>query len=166
MFGFAYVQKPECPQNTDTVECANDCVLTEQHHQIVDVPDQRVQRLRRHILDDVLLVAGRLVLHQPLEHILLLGQFTLEQDGNLPPIVHQRGQTAQIVLVGQRGIVDLHETDAQLIGLVIDVLQLLQCLGAALAFRLVWSLVVCVCMCGDECVGMCVLYGTGFGVGF
>lgn len=111
--------------------------LTEQHHQIVDVADQRVQRLRCDVLDDVLLVAGGLVLHQPLEHVLLLGQFALEQDGDLAAIVDERRQTAQIVLVGQRRIVDLHKADAQLVGLVVDVLQLLQGARASLALGLV-----------------------------
>lgn len=48
---------------------------TEQNDQIVDVPDQRVQRLGGDVLDNVLFVSRALVRHEPLEHILLSAQF-------------------------------------------------------------------------------------------
>lgn len=52
-------------------------------------------------------------------------------------VVDQLWQHAQIVLVGQLLIVDLHETNVQLIRLVVNILQLLQSLLALFALGFV-----------------------------
>lgn len=62
---------------------------------------------------------------------------TFEENGNLAAIVDERGQAAQVVLFGQRTVVDFYKTDAQLVRLVVNVFQFLQSLGAPFAFRLV-----------------------------
>jgi predicted phosphodiesterase len=57
------------------------------------------------------------------------------------PVVYQSWQISKTVLLGQFLIVDLHEADAELVCLIIDVFQLLQGFGAFLAFRFVWNIV-------------------------
>lgn len=54
-------------------------VLTEQHHQVIDVSNQRVQRLQWHILDDIFIVTSRLVLDQPLQDIFFAGQLAYSE---------------------------------------------------------------------------------------
>lgn len=51
-------------------------VLTEQHNKVVHVPDEGVQGLGGDVLDDVLLIPGRLVRYEPLQHILFSAQFS------------------------------------------------------------------------------------------
>lgn len=63
---------------------------------------------------------------------------TFVYDRSLVAVVDQCWQIAQIVLVSERLVVYLHESDAQLVGLVVDVLQFLQGLGALAALLLVW----------------------------
>lgn len=62
---------------------------------------------------------------------------TLVDDGNLMAVVDQLWQHAQIVLVGQLLIVDLHEANVQLIRLVVNIFQLLQSLLALFALGFV-----------------------------
>lgn len=50
--------------------------LTEQNHQMIHVSNKCIQRLQRHIFNDIFIVTCRLVLNQPLEHILLTWQLT------------------------------------------------------------------------------------------
>lgn len=52
-------------------------------------------------------------------------------------VVYQLWQRSQIVLFGQVIVVDLDETDVQLVGFIVNVLQLLQRLDAFLAFGLI-----------------------------
>lgn len=54
-------------------------------------------------------------------------------------VVDQLWQHAQIVLVGQLLIVDLNETNVQLIRLVVNIFQLLQSLLALFALGFVYS---------------------------
>lgn len=49
-------------------------ILTEQHDQVVDVSNEGVKGLQGHVFDDILIIARRFVLNQPLEHILFAGQ--------------------------------------------------------------------------------------------
>lgn len=53
------------------------------------------------------------------------------------PVVHQSWQLAKTVLFGQLLVVDLHETDSELVSFVVDVLQLLKGLRALFALWLV-----------------------------
>lgn len=64
--------------------------------------------------------------------------YTFIDDWCLMPIVDQYRQIAQIVFIGQCLVVDLDKTDAQLIGLVVDILQFLQGLGALAALLFIW----------------------------
>lgn len=50
------------------------------------------------------------------------------------PIVHQSWQVSKTVLLGELLVVDLHETDAELVRFVVDVLQLLESLRTLLTF--------------------------------
>lgn len=59
--------------------------------------------------------------------------YTFIDDRRLMAIVDQYRQIAQIVFIGQCLVVDLDEADAQLIGLIVDILQFLQGLGALAA---------------------------------
>jgi hypothetical protein len=52
---------------------------------------------------------------------------TLVDDGDSVSVVYQRRQSAQIVLIGQFFVRDLDEADSQRVGLVVDVLEFLQC---------------------------------------
>lgn len=52
-------------------------------------------------------------------------------------VVHQLRQRSKVVLLGEIFVVNLHETNVQLVGFVVDVLQLLQGLDAFLALGLV-----------------------------
>jgi hypothetical protein len=52
---------------------------------------------------------------------------TLVDDGDSVSVVYQRRQSAQIVLVSQFFVRDLDEADSQRVGLVVDVLEFLQC---------------------------------------
>lgn len=53
-------------------------------------------------------------------------------------IVDQCRQSAQVVLIGQSLVVNFHKTDAKLIGLIVDILQLLQGLGTLAALLFIW----------------------------
>lgn len=68
---------------------------------------------------------------------LFLGALTFVDDWCLVAVVNQSGQLSQVVLVSQLLVVNLHETDSKLIGLVVDVFELLEGLGAFTAFGLV-----------------------------
>lgn len=52
-------------------------------------------------------------------------------------VIDQLWQNAQIVLIGQFLVVDLNESNVQLIRLIVNVLQLLQSFLALFALRLV-----------------------------
>jgi hypothetical protein len=64
-------------------------------------------------------------------------QLTLIDDWRLVAVVDQSWQVSQVVLIGERLVVDLHETDSELVRLVVNVLELLQGLGALAALGLV-----------------------------
>lgn len=64
-------------------------------------------------------------------------KLTLIDDWRLVTIVNESWQFTQVVLIGERFIVNLHETDAELISFVVDVFQLLQCFRAFATLRLV-----------------------------
>jgi hypothetical protein len=52
-------------------------------------------------------------------------------------IVHQNGKRSEIILLGESFVCNLDESDAKLIGLVVDVLQLLESSSALFTIRLV-----------------------------
>jgi hypothetical protein len=52
---------------------------------------------------------------------------TLINDGDSVSVVDQSRQCAQIVLLGQLFVCNLDEADSQRVGLVVDVLEFLQC---------------------------------------
>lgn len=62
---------------------------------------------------------------------------TLINDRNLVPVIDQNWKGAQIVLIRELLIRDLHEADAQLVGFVVDVLQFLKGLETLFAVWLV-----------------------------
>lgn len=66
---------------------------------------------------------------------------TLINDWNLMAVVDELWQCAQIVLSRQLLVVDLDETDFQLIRLVVNVFQFLQCFLALFALGFVCKLV-------------------------
>lgn len=53
-------------------------------------------------------------------------------------IVDQCWQCTQVILIGQSLVVNFHKTNAKLIGLVVDILQLLQGLGTLAALLFIW----------------------------
>jgi len=67
--------------------------------------------------------------------------FVDSDDRSLVAVVDQGWQIAEVVLVGQGLVVNFHKPNAQLIGFVVDILQLLQGLGALAALLFVWRLV-------------------------
>lgn len=75
-------------------------------------------------------------------------------------VVHQLRQCSQVVLFGEIFVVDLHEPNVQLVGFVVDVLQLLQGLDAFLAL----GLVCCDCEPGKwlDLLGFVVVFNDGF----
>lgn len=64
---------------------------------------------------------------------------TFEDDGNAVAVINESGKSSQIIVFGESLIGDLDESDAQLVGLVVDVLQLAEDLLALLVERLVCS---------------------------
>lgn len=69
-------------------------------------------------------------------------KLTLIDDWRFVTIVNESWQFAQVVFVGEQFVMDLYEANTKLIGLIIDIFQLLQCFRAFATFRLVW--------CDDE----------------
>ena len=116
------------------------CQLTEEDGQVRGGAGQRFQRLGCYVFDHVLLLAGRvLVLHEPLEDVLLAQQITFVDDRYAVAVVDQSGQRGEAVLFGQFLVGDFDESDAQLIGLVVNVLQFAQDLLALFALRPIWQ---------------------------
>lgn len=62
---------------------------------------------------------------------------TFIDDWRLVTVVNQSRQLSQVVLVGQRFVMNLHEADSKLISLVVNVLELLKSLGTFAALGLV-----------------------------
>ena len=116
------------------------CQLTEEDGQVRGGAGQRFQRLGCYVFDHVLLLAGRvLVLHEPLEDVLLAQQIAFVDDWYAIAVVDQSGQRGEAVLFGQFLVGDFDESDAQLIGLVVNVLQFAQDLLALFALRPIWQ---------------------------
>lgn len=82
--------------------------------------DNQVQ----HLIGNVLNLVRTLLFLDPLQDILLLHQVALVDRGNALLKVHQLGDLLDAVLLGLFRVVDLHEQDAQLIALVVNVLEL------------------------------------------
>lgn len=68
---------------------------------------------------------------------LFLGMLTFIDDWCFVAVVDQSRQFSQVVFISQLLVMNFHETNSKLIGLVIDVFELLKGLGAFTALGLV-----------------------------
>ena len=64
------------------------------------------------------------MLYEPLQDVLLVSEVSSEDDRNATPEIHEGGELGEGVLLRQLPVSDLDEADSELIGLVVDVLQL------------------------------------------
>jgi hypothetical protein len=55
----------------------------------------------------------------------------------LVAVIHESWQVSQVILIGQRLVVDLDKSDSELIGLVVNVFELLEGFGTLAALGLV-----------------------------
>ncbi len=65
--------------------------------------------------------------------------FTFEYDGDAVTVVDQSGNRAQAVFFGQFLVCDFDESDAQLVGFVVNVLQFAEDFLALFVLRPIWQ---------------------------
>ena len=65
-----------------------------------------------------------LMLYEPLQDVLLVSEVSSEDDRNTTPEIHEGWEMGEGVLLRQLPVSDLDEADSELIGLVVDILQL------------------------------------------
>lgn len=97
-------------------------LVVEQHRNVLHLFDDHVQHLIGDVLD--LIRAGLAV--EPLEHVLLILHVTFVHGWDTLLEVNELGELGDAVVLGFLGVVHLDEVDAQLVALVVDVLQFVQ----------------------------------------
>lgn len=122
-----------------------DALLTEENGYVRHLLDNYVQHFVGNILD----LVGLLLLLQPLEHLLLVLEITLVHHRDTFLEVEHRGYLIDTVLLGFVHIVDFHERYAELVTLVVDVLQFVENL---------LRLSVVVIVCGGSGISSNIIY--------
>lgn len=73
------------------------------------------------------------MLYEPLQDVLLLREVSSKDDRNATAEINEGGESREGVLLRQLAVSDLDEADAELVCLVVDVLQLEDEVGRAVA---------------------------------